>query len=97
METRSFTQLINRAIANGASKVEVRRSEGYCGCAKPGDIIEVIAYKDSWYKDGFYSCMRASLRHAFDNPTINVEVLWRRTDDNKCIDSTDVKEYVYTA
>lgn len=99
METRSFTQIINKVIANGAEKVEIERSKGYCGCAKPGDIISVIVYKAGCKKPGAktYWCVKAALQHVFDNPTIKVEALLRDIDTDRCLDTMDGPEFEYQA
>lgn len=98
METRTFNDIITRAIAKGATKVEVVRSEGYCGCAKPNDIIAVTVYRDDIIKEGDinYACCRYALQHCFDaQPTIKAEIIWRNIKTNNAVGYGKSTEYAY--
>lgn len=96
METKTFEAIIANAVAKGATKVEIHRTNAFCGCVKPGDITEVIAYKDSEEQNGnTYACVRYSLRHVFDTPTIKAEILYRERTTDKCVGYGKSKEYAY--
>lgn len=98
METRTFNEMITKAIAKGATKVEVERSKGYCGCTKPGDIIAITVYNDKLIKDGDinYACCRASLCKVFDEqPIIRTEIIWRNIKTNHAVGYGASKEYAY--
>ena len=68
MKTISFNEILSNLTSNiNVVSIEIHRTESFCGCAKPGDIVAVTAKTE---KQG----IRLALQRVFDKqPTIHIE------------------------
>ena len=87
MKTRTFKQIIDRLIEKGADSIKITRSDVYCGCIKPNDIISIEVIKNG-------NIYIASAAHVFDNPTIDVDRIIRN-ENGRCISRYTIGQFEY--
>lgn len=87
MKTISFKQLIDHLIDKGVESIKIMRSDCYCGCINPNDIIAV-----EFSKNG--KIYIASVSHVFDNSTIDVDRLIRN-ENGRCIARWTIRQFNY--
>lgn len=87
MKSISFTQLINHLIEKGVESIKITRSNCFCGCVKPNDIISIEVCKN----DIIYV---ASVAHVFADPTIDVDRIVR-DETGLCISRWTICQYKY--
>lgn len=70
MKTKTFKQIIDRLVDKGAESFIIHRSDSYCGCIAPNDIISVeVTANERVYV--------ASVCNVFNDPVISVDRLLR--------------------
>lgn len=87
MKTTTFKQLINHLIENGVDSITINRSNCFCGCVNPNDIIST-----EFCKNG--NIYFASVSHVFDIPVIDVDRIIRN-DNGRCIARWTVLQFKY--
>lgn len=85
MKTISFKQLIDNLIEKGVDSIKIMRSDCFCGCIKPNDIIAIEVSKNG-------KIYFASAAHVFDNPTIDVDRIIRN-ENGRCIYRETIKQF----
>lgn len=74
MKKVTFTQLIDHLTEKGVDSIKIERSNCYCGCINPNDIISIEVCKNG-------NIYLASVSHVFDNPIIDVDRIIRNASD----------------
>ena len=87
MKTTSFTQLLNHLIEKGVDSIKIMRSDCFCGCINPNDIIAIEVCKN-----GNIFC--ASVSNVFDIPTIDVDRIIRN-ENGRCISRYTIGQFNY--
>lgn len=87
MKTTSFKQLINHLIEKGVDSIQIMRSDCFCGCINPNDIISIEVCKNG-------IIYVASAAHVFDNPTIDVDRIVR-DETGRCIARWTIRQFNY--
>lgn len=85
MKTISFKQLIDNLIEKGVDSIKIMRSDCFCGCIKPNDIIAIEVSKNG-------KIYFVSAAHVFDNPTIDVDRIIRN-ENGRCIYRETIKQF----
>lgn len=88
MKTRTFKQIIDHLIEKGVETIKIMRSDSYCGCIKPNDIIAIEVIKNN-------RIYLASVSHVFDNPIIDVDRIIRN-ENGRCISRFTIGQFKYT-
>lgn len=87
MKTKTFKQIIDRLIEKGADSIKITRSTCFCGCIKPNDIISIeVEINGNIYI--------ADAAHVFDNPTIDVDRIFRN-ENGRCIHRQTIGQFQY--
>jgi len=87
MNTRTFNQIIDRLVEKGAEITKVTRSDCFCGCINPNDIISIEVCKNG-------IIYIASVSHVFDNPVIDVDRIIRN-ENGRCIARWTIGQFNY--
>lgn len=87
MKTRTFKQIIDHLIEKGVDSIKIMRSDCFCGCIKPNDIIAIEVSKNG-------KIYFASAAHVFDNPTIYVDRIIRN-ENGRCISRFTIGQFKY--
>ena len=87
MKSITFIQLINHLIEKGVDSIKITRSECFCGCVNPGDIISIEVCKNG-------IIYFASVSHVFDVPVIDVDRIIR-DDAGRCVARWSVRQFNY--
>lgn len=68
MEALTFNEILSRLTSNPkVTDIKIQRTNSYCGCSNPGDIVAVYARTKS-------QGIRLALQRVFDEqPTIHIE------------------------
>lgn len=88
MKSVTFKQLISHLIEKGVDSVKITRSDSFCGCIKPNDVIAIEVSKNG-------VIYLASAAHIFDNPTIDVDRIVR-DENGHCIARWTVLQFNYS-
>lgn len=87
MKTLSFKQIIETLKSRGVEITEVMKSNSYCGCINPGDIIQVEATANG-------VIFLYSVEKVFDEPIITADQVIR-DNNGTCIYRKTKKQYKY--
>ena len=88
MKATTFNQLIDHLIKKGVDSIKITRSNRFCGCIKPNDIISIEVCKNG-------NIYLSSVSHVFDNPIIDVDRIIR--DKNGCcIARWTIGQFIYS-
>lgn len=87
MTTTTFNQLIDHLIKKGVDSINIMRSDCFCGCINPNDIISIEVCKNG-------KIYIASVSHVFDNPTIDVDRIIRN-EDGRCVARWTIRQFNY--
>lgn len=88
MKTKTFKQIIDHLIEKGVETIKIMRSDSYCGCINPNDIIAIEVIKNNMV-------YFASVSHVFDNPIIDVGRIIRN-ENGRCISRFTIGQFKYT-
>lgn len=87
MKTVTFKRLIDHFIEKGVDSIKIMRSDCYCGCINPNDIISIEVCKNG-------IIYVASASHVFGNPIIHVDRLVR-DKTGRCISRWTICQFNY--
>lgn len=87
MKSVTFKQLIDHLIDKGVECIKIIRSDCFCGCINPKDIIAIEVCKNG-------IIYIASVAHVFDNPTIDVDRIVR-DESGRCLSRWTVRQFNY--
>ena len=87
MKTVTFKQLINHLIDKGVDSIKITRSDCFCGCINPNDIIAIEVSKNG-------NIYLASVSHVFVNPIIDVDRIVR-DETGFCTARWTVRQFNY--
>lgn len=90
MNTITFNEILSRLTSNpNVETIEIHRTNSYCGCSKPGDIVAVTAITKTM--DG----LRCALQRCFDeHPTIHLERFFISSEGERIYTGKE-KNYLY--
>lgn len=87
MKTKTFKEIIYRLLDKGAQNIIIRRSDSYCGCIEPDDIIAVSVHVDE-------RVYVASVCNVFEDPVITVDRVLRDSD-GRCVSRYTIGTFKY--
>lgn len=87
MKTTTFKHLIDHLIEKGVDTIKIKRSNCFCGCINPNDIIAIEVCKNG-------NIYFASVSNVFDKPTIDVDRIVR-SEDGRCVARCTIRQFNY--
>lgn len=87
MTTTTFKHLIAHLVEKGVDSITITRSDCFCGCINPNDIIAIEVRKNG-------HIYLASVSHVFDNPIIDVDRIIRN-ENGRCVARWTIRQFVY--